>query len=107
MIVAAFFSGAALGAFFYVGLLITVRRLPRVRMPGLLTAASFFVRSGAAAFVFYLFARGGGWTAVLACAAGFILARILVRNLTAVRSSRERGEGGAWAPSAETQRRGS
>jgi F1F0 ATPase subunit 2 len=107
MIVAAFFTGAALGAFFYVGLLVTVRKVTRVKSPGLLTAASFFARSGAAAFVFYLFAKNGGWIPVLVCAAGFILARVLVRNLTAGRTTGEPKGGTAWAPTVESHRRGS
>ncbi len=82
----AFAAGMGLGGFFFYGLHLTVSRAPRSRLPGLLTAASFFLRVGAAAFVFYLFARGGHWMPVIACLGGFLVMRLILMKHLAHRS---------------------
>lgn len=84
----AFAAGMALGVFFFYGLHVTVNRIARSRAPGLLTAVSFFLRVGAAAFVFYLFARNGQLIPVIACLAGFLAARFVLVKRLALRSSR-------------------
>ncbi|MFW6181100.1 MAG: ATP synthase subunit I [Spirochaetota bacterium] len=81
----AFAAGMGLGAFFFYGLHLTVSRIPRARVPGLLAAASFFLRVGAAAAVFYLFARQGRLAPVIACLGGFLLTRFLLVKLLAGR----------------------
>jgi F1F0 ATPase subunit 2 len=80
-VAAAFAAGLGLGAFFFFGLHLTVSRIPRARTPGLLTVASFMLRVGAAAAVFYLFARGGHLIPVVACLGGFLVMRVVLVKL--------------------------
>jgi F1F0 ATPase subunit 2 len=73
--------GMGIGAFYFIGLWWTVRRLPAVRIPALWTFGSFMVRTAACITVFYL-AMQGRWENLLMCLAGFTLARLwLVRRL--------------------------
>jgi F1F0 ATPase subunit 2 len=82
MLIPAFGAGAALGAFYFLGLWWTIRRLPIVRVPALWTTVSFVVRSGIVLAGFYL-VMAGRWENLLACLAGFTLIRLwLVRRLS-------------------------
>ena len=77
----AFFAGLGAGLFYFGGLWWTVRRLPRVRQPVLLTVGSFFVRTGLSLAAFY-FASGGHWERILVSLLGFIIVRgFLVRRM--------------------------
>ena len=77
----AFFVGMGAGVFYFGGLWWTVRRLPRLRQPALLTLGSFFVRTGLSLAAFY-FASGGHWERILASLLGFIIVRVfLVRRI--------------------------
>ncbi len=81
-------GGVALGVFFFGALWWTVRHLPEVRHPALLVFVSFLGRTAAVLAGFVLMS-GGRWERVLACLAGFVLARqLLVRRFgtAAVRS---------------------
>ena len=80
-LVMAFFVGVGTGVFYFGGLWWTVRRLPSVRQPALLTLGSFFVRTGLSLAAFY-FASGGHWERILASLLGFMIMRgFLVRRM--------------------------
>ncbi|MGD9300815.1 MAG: ATP synthase subunit I [Desulfobacterales bacterium] len=82
ILLSVFGAGVGLGAFYFLGLWWTVRRLPTVRVPALWTVVSFVVRSVVALGGFYL-VMAGGWQNLLACLAGFTLIRLwLVRRLS-------------------------
>ena len=77
----AFLAGAVLGLLYYGGLWLTIQRLPKASLPGVLVAMSLFLRLGLVLVAFYL-VMGGRWERLLACLAGFLLARVLlVRRL--------------------------
>jgi len=81
MLLPVFAGGLGLGAFYFLGLWWTVRRLPDVRMPALWTFVSFLVRSATALAGFYVLMQGR-WEYLLICVAGFTLMRLaLVRRL--------------------------
>jgi F1F0 ATPase subunit 2 len=73
-------AGGALGAVYFGGLWLTVRRLPGTRHPGAWVAVSFFARLAAALAGFYLVAQGG-LDRLAACAAAFLLARQVFMRL--------------------------
>ena len=76
----AFLVGIGAGSFHFGALWLTVRRLPRSRRPGLLVWGSLMGRIAVTLLAFYL-VMGGHWAGLIACLAGFILARsVLVRR---------------------------
>jgi F1F0 ATPase subunit 2 len=74
-------AGALLGAVFYGGLWWTVRRGLVSRRPAVWFLTSLVVRTAVALLGFYAVFRGD-WRRLVACLAGFVLARILVTRLT-------------------------
>jgi F1F0 ATPase subunit 2 len=77
-----FTSGLVLGAFYFLGLWWTIRRLSTVRAPALWALASFLLRAGIVLAGFYL-VMAGRWQNLLVCLAGFTLMRLwLVRRLS-------------------------
>jgi F1F0 ATPase subunit 2 len=74
-------AGAILGAVFYGGLWWTVRRGLLSRQPAVWFLTSFVARTAIAVLGFYAVFRGD-WRRLVACLAGFVLARILVTRLT-------------------------
>ena len=76
-IIASLAIGAALGAFYFGGLWMTVRDLHAAARPALLLLGSFLVRAGVVLVVFY-FVANGRWERFAALIAGFLLARTLV-----------------------------
>jgi F1F0 ATPase subunit 2 len=77
----AFLVGMGAGIVYFGGLWWTVRQLPFVRQPALLTLGSFFVRTGISLTAFYL-ASGGHWERILISLLGFIVMRVfLVRRV--------------------------
>lgn len=70
-------AGVALGFFFFGGLWLTVRALPKSQSPGLLMLGSFVVRVGVTVAGFY-FVMGDRWERVLACMVGFLVARTIL-----------------------------
>jgi F1F0 ATPase subunit 2 len=72
-----FAAGAGIGIFYFGGLWLTVRLLPVVRQPALLTLGSFFIRMGLSLGAFY-FVMGGDWVRLLICVAGFFLVRVIM-----------------------------
>lgn len=80
--------GAALGLVFFGGLWWTALRMARPGHSALLPLASYLVRM--AVFVGgFLFALQGAWERALACLAGFLAARALVRRRVARAASAE------------------
>jgi F1F0 ATPase subunit 2 len=73
----ALLAGMVLGALYFGGLWWTVQRLTSARHPGLLFLASFIGRTAVTLAGFFLIA-GGRWQRLLACLAGFVLARFLL-----------------------------
>lgn len=80
-------TGILLGVFYFGGLWLTVRRLPRSASPELLLLGSFVTRTAIVLVGFYL-VMAGRWERLLVCAVGFIL----VRFLLVARWGRERGD---------------
>ena len=73
--------GVGLGILYFGSLWLTVRRLPDTHRPALLLLGSAVGRMALTLLGFYL-VMGGRWERLLACLAGFILARmVLVRRL--------------------------
>ena len=75
-----FGAGAILGLLFYGGLWMTVRALAVTNRPLAVTLGSVTLRM-AAVLAGSWFVAGGGWQNALACAAGFVFARIAVSRL--------------------------
>jgi F1F0 ATPase subunit 2 len=84
--VVALLAGGALGLVFYAGLWWTVRCVATFRRPGLGILASLLLRTGVTLGGFYLVA-GRDWARLLACLAGFVLARVAVTWLTRLPAS--------------------
>jgi F1F0 ATPase subunit 2 len=74
-------AGAVLGAMFYGGLWWTVRKGLLSRQPAVWFLTSLVVRTAVALLGFYAVFRGD-WRRLVACMAGFVLARLLVTRLT-------------------------
>jgi F1F0 ATPase subunit 2 len=77
----AWLAGAVLGAIFFGGLWWTVRKCASSRRPALWFAASLLLRMAIALGGFY-FVFDGDWKRLIACLAGFVMARLLVTWLT-------------------------
>jgi F1F0 ATPase subunit 2 len=81
-----FVAGIALGLFFFGGLWWTVQRLLVSAYPGPLALGSLVIRTVITVAGFY-WVMDGSWERLLACTAGFLIARVLmVRRLRPVRS---------------------
>ncbi len=98
-IIASLAIGAVLGAFYFGGLWLTVRRVTIAQQPALLLFVSFLVRVGVVLFGIY-FVMGGRWSRLVACMAGFLLARTLL-----IRHLRDVGEGSTLSTSPANMRR--
>jgi F1F0 ATPase subunit 2 len=72
--------GLLLGAFFFGGLWWTIRMDLSSEWSGLVFAGSFLIRVAVSVAGFY-FVSHGEWQKLLACLAGFLLARIAVTRL--------------------------
>ena len=75
------FAGVLLGAVFFGGLWFTVRRGLTSRQPALWFLGSMLLRTAIAVSGFY-FVMHGDWQRLVACLAGFLLARVCVLRLT-------------------------
>lgn len=84
----ALLAGFLAGGAFFIGLWWTVQRLPSVKHPALLMAGSLILRTALALSVFLL-AGGGHLDRILACLAGFVIARFLVTRGIRVRTPTE------------------
>jgi F1F0 ATPase subunit 2 len=89
-------AGILLGTFFFGGLWWTIRMGPPSEWSGLIFAGSLLIRMAIAVTGFYLVSHGD-WRKLLACLAGFLLARIAVTRLIrlpSAKSTRILQEGG-------------
>ncbi|GAB4334583.1 MAG: ATP synthase subunit I [Candidatus Abyssubacteria bacterium] len=81
MLVMALLAGAALGAFYFGALWLTVCRLSESRRPSLLMFGSFYLRNAVALLGLY-FVMGGHWERLALGVVGFIVMReCMVRRL--------------------------
>lgn len=80
-LVPALIGGSLIGLFFFGGLWWTVRRLPAAERPALFFLTSFVVRSLVTLVAFFVVAAGD-WRRVLAAALGFLIARVLLVQLS-------------------------
>ena len=86
-------AGAAVGAFYFGGLWLTVRRVGTSRRPALLTFGSFIVRGAITVAVMVWIARVH-WQLLLAAMVGFVLVRVIVtRKLRPEGGAKEAGDG--------------
>ena len=80
-LIVACIAGVGLGLFYFGGLWLTVRRLPDSRGPALLFLGSFVGRTALTLLGFF-FVMNGHWQRMLACLAGFLIARqVLIARL--------------------------
>lgn len=79
--VSALTAGVLLGAFFFGGLWWTVRRGLSSPRPALWFSGSLLLRTAVVLAGFYA-VSDGRWGKLLACLAGFVLARLIVARLT-------------------------
>ena len=89
-------AGVLLGAFFFGGLWWTIRSSSPSQWSGMLFSASLLLRMAIAVTGFDLVSHGE-WRKLVACLAGFLLARIAVTRLIripAAKSTRVLEEGG-------------
>ncbi len=73
-------AGVLLGLFFFGGLWWTVRRGLTSKRPALWFLCSLLLRTGIVLAGIY-FVSGGRWDGLLACLAGFVIARFIVTRL--------------------------
>ena len=76
----AFAAGIGLGIFYFGGLWLTVRRLPTVQHPVLLSFCSFLVRIMMVLIGFY-FVMDGHWQRMMVCMLGFLGMRSILLRL--------------------------
>jgi F1F0 ATPase subunit 2 len=83
-------AGSGLGTLYFTGLWWTVRKLPSVQNPALLSLGSFLLRTVVAVMGFY-FIMGGQWQRLLMCLLGFMTARVLLVKRLKPGELRDRG----------------
>jgi F1F0 ATPase subunit 2 len=96
----ALIAGIGLGLFYFGGLWLTVRRIPKSRNTVVLTLGSFFGRIAFVIASFYL-VMGSHWERLIACLITFIWMRnLLLQRLqySAIRSASKRGLTNAYKP---------
>ena len=81
LMILAFTAGLALGALFFGGLWITVKKTIAAKMPAVWVISSFFLRVSIVLIGFY-FVSQGSWQRLLICLVGFVAARFIVTHLT-------------------------
>jgi F1F0 ATPase subunit 2 len=79
-------AGAALGAAFFGGLWLTVRKGVSSQQPALLFMSSLLLRMSVALLGFYV-VSGGHWERLLACLVGFTAARVIMTRMTELNAS--------------------
>lgn len=77
----AMFAGIALGIIFFGGLWFTVRKGLDSKRPALIFVVSLILRMGIVLMGFY-YVGADSWQKMLACLAGFFLARIVIIRIT-------------------------
>jgi F1F0 ATPase subunit 2 len=79
----ALFTGILIGAIFFGGLWLTLKKGLTSKNPALWIIGSFFMRTGITLSGFY-FISGGDWKRLLVCLLGFIIARMLSKRFLPV-----------------------
>jgi len=77
---AALIVGLVLGAFYFIALWRTVRKLPSAASPARLMLGSFILRMAVVMAGFYLIMDGGHWERLAAALIGFIIIRKILTN---------------------------
>lgn len=77
----ALFAGIGLGVVFFGGLWLTIRKGLQSKKSGLIFTGSFIVRMTVILLGFY-YVGANDWKKMLACLAGFLLARIVITRYT-------------------------
>src|SRR5271165_6628142 len=90
----ALLTGVLLGAIFFGGLWWTIRRCVSSQQPALWVFGGTLLRTSAVLAGFFFIARGH-WARLLVCLLGFVMARVIVTQLTRVAN-----EPVYWAPEA-------
>jgi len=75
LIILMFAAGLALGAFYFIGLWQTVRRLGETKNRMLFLAVSYALRLAVVLTAFYLMMQGGHWERLAAAMIGFVAMR--------------------------------
>lgn len=83
LLILAFGAGLAFGAFFFGGLLWTVKKGIVSKIPALWFVGSLLIRFSVTLIGFYL-VGGNHWERILMCLAGFLIARTLISKLTRI-----------------------
>jgi F1F0 ATPase subunit 2 len=81
ILVLALATGALLGTIFFGGLWLTVQKGLSSKRPALWFFGSLLLRTSIALVGFYFIARGH-WERLLVCLLGFVIARLIVMQLT-------------------------
>lgn len=83
-------SGVLLGAFFFGGLWWTIQMRSPSQWSGVLFSGSLLIRMAVAVTGFYLLSHGD-WRRLIACLAGFLLARVAVTYLIRIPTGKSTG----------------
>ena len=83
-------AGLALGLVYFGGLWLTVRRLAGSKRPGFLMLGSFVARLLVTLYGFYL-VMDDSWERLLACLAGFLVARVALTRALAPGRNGQKG----------------
>lgn len=103
LLMTAFGAGIVLGAFYFYGLWLTVRRLPSARRPVVMSLSSFFGRLAVVLVCFYL-VTAGQWERLVACLVGFLAARIVLVKIFGPYGKSERSDSGMrGSPSTDSE----
>ena len=89
ILVGSLLAGVLLGAFFFGGLWWTIQMRSPSEWSGVLFAGSLLLRMAVAVTGFYLVSHGD-WRKLVACLAGFLLARIAVTRLIGLPPAKSR-----------------
>lgn len=81
VLLAAFAAGLTLGAFYFIALWHTVRRLPAIQSPARLMLVSFVLRMAVVLSGFYMIMGAGHWERLTAALLGFIVMRKILTYL--------------------------
>jgi F1F0 ATPase subunit 2 len=78
-ILLSFITGVALGAIFFIGLWLTVKKIVKSKASGILMMISFFLRTGITLLGFY-YVSSNNPELLIVCLIGFIVARVIVKR---------------------------
>ncbi len=87
-----FLAGTVLGLIYFGGLWLTLRRIHKIRYPGLLLLISFVTRIATVMLAFY-FVMAGEWENIVMCLAGFLVMRhFMIHIIQSVETSQNQNE---------------